>query len=335
MTSTTAQTTTVADLVDSAAGRVVCLSMSKDPNAKLTVLLFDPGQSRPSRVAKVPTTEAAARAVHAEAAVLRGLERMDLGPLADTIPHLRALADDRGRAVLVTTALPGRQMLALYHTWRHTARPDAVRADFAAAGGWLAELARRTCGGHRDLSTMLSTATDVIERRFADDPGIDTDLRRLAALREELSGHPVPDVVVHNDFWPGNLLVAGGRISGVFDWEGASLQGLAVRDVAHFALTYSLYLDRHTRAGRRVPGHCGLRAGTWGAGLDYAVDGAGWYPDLVRRFVTDALDRLGLPARLCRAVLLAEIACIAAEADHHEFASSHLLAYRRLSGTPS
>ena len=331
MTSVAAPATTFADLVDGAAGRVVCLSMSKDPNAKLTVLLFDQGQAQPSRVAKVPTTDAAARTIDAEAAVLAGLHQMDLGPLADTIPKLWPMADDHGRPVLVTSALTGRQMLAVYHTWRHTARPSAVSADFAAAGEWLAQLAQRTCSGHRDLATMLDSAAEVIERRFADDPATSSDVRALAALREQLAGHLVPQVVVHNDFWPGNLLVDQGRISGVIDWEGASLEGSAVRDVAHFALTYSLYLDRHTRSGRRVAGHRGLRAGVWGAGLDYAVGGVGWYPTLVQSFVTDGLERLGVPAHLCRPVLLAEIACVAAEADHPEFARNHLLAFRRLS----
>jgi aminoglycoside phosphotransferase len=335
MTSTAEASPVLADLVDGAAGRVVCLSMSKDPNAKVTLLLFRAGEAVPSQVAKVPTTDLAALTIQAEAAVLAGLGQMDLGPLAGTIPELRALADDRGRPVLVTTALPGRQMLAAYHSWRHTARPSAVGADFAAAGGWLAELAQRTCSGHADLATMLDSAAGVIERRFADDPATRADVDRLTGLRDELAGHLVPQVVVHNDFWPGNLLLAGGRVSGVIDWEGARLQGLAVRDVAHFALTYSLYLDRHTRPGRRVAGHRGLRAGLWGAGLDYAVGGAGWYPALVQRFVADGLERLGVPARLGRAVLLAEIACIAAEADHPDFARSHLLAYRRLSGARS
>jgi aminoglycoside phosphotransferase len=331
VTPTTAATQTLTDLVETAAGRVVCVSMSKDPNAKVTVLLFRPGESAPAQVAKVPTTDLAAASVEAEAAVLRALRCIELGPLADTVPELLAVADDGGRPVLVTTALPGRQMLAAYHTWRHTARPRAVRADFAAAGSWLAELAQRTSSGHADLATMLEGTGEVIERRFAGDRAVAADLESLSDLRGRLAGHLVPKVAVHHDFWPGNLLVAGGRLCGVIDWESARLGGLAVRDLAHFAITYSLYLDRHTRPGRRVPGHPALRAGVWGAGLDYAVTGTGWYPALVGQFVVDGLERLGVPGSLARAVLLAEIACIAAEADHPQFAMNTLLAYRRLS----
>ena len=331
MTSTTAPAAAFADLVQAAKGRVVCLAMSKDPNAKMTVLLFAKGGSAPERVAKVPTTEAAALRVEAEAAVLRELALLDLGPLAGTVPRVLAMADDRGRPVLVTTALPGRQMLAAYHTWRHTARPAAVRADFTAAGGWLAELVERTVGGDADLATMLDGTAAKLERRFCADPALGADLEHLAGLRAELSGHRVRLACVHGDFWPGNLLVDGGTISGVVDWESARLGALAVRDVAHFALTYSLYLDRHTRPGRPVAGHQGLRAGAWGAGLDYALDARGWYPELVRAWVGEGLERLGVPSSLARGVLLAQLACNAAEADHPEFAANTLLAYRRLS----
>ena len=78
MTATAAPAAAFADLVQAAKGRVVCLAMSKDPNAKMTVLLFAPGGSAPERVAKVPTTDAAAVQVEAEAAVLHQLALLDL-----------------------------------------------------------------------------------------------------------------------------------------------------------------------------------------------------------------------------------------------------------------
>ena len=68
----------------------------------------------------------------------------------------------------------------------------------------------------------------------------------------------------------------------------------------------------------------GLRADTWGAGLAYAVTGDGWFPTIVRRYVCDALYRLGLPAELWQDVLLMGIADVAATADHPDFARHHL-----------
>ena len=43
MTSIITERRTLSDLIDDAGGRVACLAMSKDPNAKVTVLLFRPG----------------------------------------------------------------------------------------------------------------------------------------------------------------------------------------------------------------------------------------------------------------------------------------------------
>jgi hypothetical protein len=330
MTATLTTRRTLTDLVDDVGGRIVCLAMSKDPNAKVTVLLFRPGENLPSYVAKVPTTDAAVRSVQREADGLAHVGHRELGPITATIPRIVSLAQHAGRPVLVTTALPGRVMLASYHTWRHTAHPAAVRADFGAAGGWLAELQRRTSDGQGELADALDGIAGAITQRFGDDPGLAGDLDQLSALRDRLAGHPVPNVVVHGDYWPGNLLMAGGQVRGVIDWECARPDGPPTRDLARFVISYSLYLDRHTRPGRRVAGHRGLRAGQWGAGLEYAVNGTGWYPELARRFVSDGLERLGVPARSWRDVLLAEIAHIAGEADHPDFGRNHLLLVRRL-----
>ena len=329
MTETLTPRRTLADLVDDVGGRAVCLAMSKDPNAKVTVLLFRPGEDLPGYVAKVPTTDAAVRSVQREEGRLAHIGRLELGPIAATVPRIVAIAQHAGRPVLVTTALPGRLMLASYHTWRHTARPAAVRADFSAAGQWLAELQRRTSRCQSELTDALGAAA-AITRRFGDDPGLAGDIEQLSALRDRLAGHRVPQTVVHGDFWPGNLLLADGRVRGVIDWECAVPDGPPTRDLARFVITYSLYLDRHTRPGRLVAGHPGLRAGQWGAGLEYALGGTGWYGELAQRFITDGLRRLGVPPDRWRDVVLAEIACIAAEADHPDFARNHLLLLRRL-----
>jgi aminoglycoside phosphotransferase len=319
----------LAGLVDDAGGRVVCLALSKDPNAKVTVLLFAPGEDLPRYAAKVPTTDAAEQSILREAAGLAELGRRELGPLGATVPRVVTIAEHQGRPVLVTTALPGRMMLATYHSWWHTARPAAVRADLAAASQWLAELQDRTAGPECELVGPLDRAAAAIARRFGDDPGITGDLGQLAALRDRLAGLRAPQVMMHGDFWPGNLLMAHGRVRGVIDWECARPDGPPTRDLARFAIAYSLYLDRHTRPGRRVAGHQ-LRAGQWGAGVEYAVNGTGWYPRLVQRFVSGGLRRVGVPDASWRDVLLAEIACITAEADHPGFARDHLHLLRRL-----
>jgi len=318
------------DLVEDVEGRVACLALSKDPNGKITVLLFPPGSDAPGFVAKVPTTDAAASSVRLEASARASLDRGRLGPLEATVPRVTTLAEHQGRPVLVTTALPGRVMLASYHRWRHTARPAVVEADFAAAGSWLAELHERTSRGHGDLGLVLEGVSEALLSRYRDDPTTTRDIAILEALQGRLRGHQAPRGLVHGDYWVGNLLVANGQVCGVIDWECCQSDGILTRDLARFVIGYSLYLDRHTRPGRRVTGHHGLRAGEWGAGVQYALDGEGWYPDLARSFLAEGLERLGLPVTCLRDVVLAEIARIAAEADQDHFAKSHLRLLRRL-----
>lgn len=323
---------TLSAFIDQAGGRAACLAMSRDPNAKVTILLFPHGAARPAYVAKVPTTDAAARSVEREAEQLAEVGSRALGPVSTTIPKVVATVEHLGRPVLVMTALPGQSMLAAYHSWRHTARHETVAADFAAAGDWLAGLHRAGAGnGQASLAQMLDGVADVLGRRF----GPDADLAELAALHGRLAGHRTPQCIVHGDFWAGNLLVSRGRVLGVIDWEHACLAGSPVRDLARFATSYSLYLDRHTRPGHRVSGHPGLRAGLWGAGVEYAADGTGWYPDLARSFVMTGLERLGVSPSCWRDVLLADVAVSAATADHDEFGRNHLLLFRRLTGRQS
>jgi aminoglycoside phosphotransferase (APT) family kinase protein len=339
---------TLAAFIDQTGGRAACLALSRDPNAKVTILLFPPGAARPAYVAKVPTTDAAALSVEREAERLAEVGDRVAGPVSATIPELVATVEHLGRPVLVMTALPGQSMLAAYHSWRHTARREAVAADFAAAGDWLAGLHSAVGGngaggakgagganGQASVARMLDGVADVLGRRFGGQAGADADLAQLAALCGRLEGHRTPQSVVHGDFWAGNLLTERGRVLGVIDWEHARLTGSPVRDLARFATSYSLYLDRHTRQGRRVAGHPGLRAGRWGGGVDYAVDGTGWYPDLLRSFVRSGLERLGMSPSCWRDVLLADLATIAASADHDEFARNHLLLFRRLTGGQS
>jgi aminoglycoside phosphotransferase (APT) family kinase protein len=323
---------TLAAFVDQVGGHTACLAMSRDPNAKVTILLFPPGAKQPAYVAKVPTTDAAARSVEREAEQLAEVGRCPLGPVRTTIPEVVATVQHLGRPVLIMTALPGQSMLAAYHSWRHTGRQHLVAADFAAAGGWLTAL-HATAGRERTSpAQMLAGVVSTIGRRFGGRPGTDADLAGLGELQDRLAGEQAPESVVHGDFWPGNLLIDGGRVLGVIDWESARLAGTPVRDLARFVTSYSLYLDRHTRPGRRVTGHPGLRADRWGAGVDYAIDGEGWYPDLARSFVMAGLRRLGMSPACWRDVLLADLAVTAAGADHDEFAWNHLLLFRRLSG---
>jgi len=263
---------------------------SKDPNAKATVMLVSPQSGLPVFAVKAPTTAAAERAVDVEAHLLAELRRVRIGALDETIPRVVGFVEFEQRRAAVMTALQGQPMSTAYARRRHTRGLKRVAADFAAVGGWLAALQRET-GEERAALEMDAGVVSRLHERFGGESGLDSDLERLTAIHERPRLNRVTRTVVHGDFWFGNILVADGRVSGVVDWEAATTCGEPVRDLVRFANMYALYLDRRTRHGRRVAGHRGLRADRWGAGLEYAIGGTGWFPTLYRRFLEDGLAR--------------------------------------------
>jgi hypothetical protein len=204
-----------------------------------------------------------------------------------------------------------------------------VQADFAAVERWLESFQAATAAevAGCDFGDGLESA---ITARFDDDASLAAGLAALRIVARGLSEMRLHRAAVHGDFWFGNLLVEGGAISGVVDWESAALSGDPLRDLARFALSYALYLDRHSRAGRTVAGHPGLVAGQWGAGIAYAIDGKGWFGELFRDFLRRGLARLGGDSQAWRDVALVGLADIAATADHPEFARQHWELFKRL-----
>ena len=230
------------------------------------------------------------------------------------------------------TAVPGTPMMVSYLRRRHRRSATNVAADFAAADGWLDSFRRATAGEPCPLA-MGEAVPERLRRRFADEEQLDADLDRLAEIYSRLHEEAVPRTAVHGDFWFGNILVANGRVTGVVDWEAGSRWGEPTRDLARFALIYALYLGGAARPRRRVAGHPGIRVGTWGAAVEYAFDGNGWFPELFRRFLSDGLARLGASPAAWRELALAGIAETAAFTDHDEFARLHLDLFRRVADT--
>jgi hypothetical protein len=308
----------VHDHLPGRATRTVVIAMSRDANPKATVMVFVDGAPSPLLAVKVGLTEGACRSVDAEGKVLRALAAVDPTMVHHTAPRVLELRDAPLGTALVMIARPGVPMAIDYHRWRHNGRPDRVRRDFARADRWLRQLTRRSVPSVAPLRWA-----DAIHARFGFGAVAECVATATYSIERKLE-RPDLGAVVHGDFWCGNILHTAGVVSGVVDWEHAVVGGDPVRDRARFALSYSLYLDRHTRAGSPVHGHAGLRAGQWGAGIRYAVQGQGWYPELVAEFVGDGLGATGRPRDLWRAAMLSGLAEIAVRSDHDGFARAHL-----------
>jgi hypothetical protein len=312
--------------------RSLVLGTSKDPNAKITILLLPPGADRPALAVKVPTTDAAARAVDREGRMLVELRRRCRRSLLRTIPRVVDLLEFNGRHALVVTAVPGVPMSATYLRWRHTARRRTVAADFAIAGRWIAALQSETARDPEPLD-MGKDMAGILADRYADEPRIGSSIAQLESIRERLCTDRTPRAAVHGDFWFGNLLTDSGRVTGVVDWELGVVSDEPVRDLVRFPLMYALYLDRQAAPGPSVAGHGGLRRSSWGAGVVHAIDGSGWFPDLVRGFIQAGLLRLGASPEAWRDAALAGIAEVAATTDDPEFGRRHLGLFQRIAGS--
>lgn len=303
--------------------RAVVIGMSKDPNAKLTVVLTPTRAGAGTLVVKIATTPVADDAVRREHDRLQGVRTLIHPTVRCTVPRPESLTEIGGRAALVVSGVPGTPLAVSYQRRRHTARPASVAADFDAVDRWLD---RFHTGPAQGPAPVMGDAVAGVEARFGHLPGpTSAVLGSLEAAAARLAAAPDRGRPVHGDLWAGNLLLTSpGVVTGVVDWEAASLLGDPLRDVVRFASSYALYLDRRTGAGRPVAGHRGLRAGRWGAGLRYAVEGSGWFPDLFRSFLGRGLRRLGLTSDRWRDAVLVGLADVAATADHEEFARRHL-----------
>jgi hypothetical protein len=302
---------------------------SRDPDAKVTYLPAgappagaDPGRGE-ELVVKLATSAGADEAVEREGRMLVDLRRRGLGEVAGTVPRYVASRRLAGRHAVISTAMPGRPMSVDYHGWWHTARPDSVHHDFATAEDWLSRFQAATASTPGPLTWPFEVG-EALSRRWDGHPDLDRGLARVEKAAHEIAGSLGPRTAVHGDFWFGNLMVAGGKVVGVVDWEAAEPVGAPHRDLARFAISYSLYLDRHTRPGHRVIGHPGLRRAGTAPGLVHGLTGHGWYPRLVRGFLTTGLTRLGVPARGWYDVALCGVAEVAAQANDDRFAEDHL-----------
>ena len=314
--------------------RTMTVAVTDEPGANVNILVVPPERQTPELAVKIATTGEGSQAVEQEARILVDLRRMELGLLRGTIPRFVQVCEHEGRSALVASALPGVPLARAYATWPHIARPGHVAGDFAAAGDWLARFQDATYSAPAPVDLLSGAAARI--RRLAPagtGPGT-TDLAdRIERTHALLAAHTAPRSAVHGDFWFGNLLVdqpGTGRVTGVVDWEGATTRGEPLRDLGRFAITYSAHLDRRTPAGLRVPGHWRLRADHDGAAVVYGLSGTGWYPRLVRSFLTEGLRRLGLPEELWYAVAWAALADMAAAEPDHSVARRHVRTLSRL-----
>jgi hypothetical protein len=180
--------------------------VSGRPEKGALLALFDHGAA-PRAALKLRPLSGGGALVR-EAAVLESLRGRLPHVLAATLPRPLDYASADGWEALLLPWMPGRSPYVEMHA---SLRPDRrVRAHLQPAVDWLAAV-----------------------QPFTIAPGetVALDVQR---------GSEVPLVLAHGDFWVRNVLLQGGAVSGVLDWEHAREGQPATEDLFHLVLTYGL-----------------------------------------------------------------------------------------------
>ncbi|HVL90644.1 MAG TPA: aminoglycoside phosphotransferase family protein [Actinomycetota bacterium] len=268
---------------------------------KVTLMLFDEAGD-PAVVVKVARDVAAEPRLRAEHEAL--LRFGPDGPHGAFAPRPHAIGRVAGRLALAEEAFTGRPMTTTYYEPGHVSSRRRVEADFACAGAWLDSFAWATADraarlGDREIERFVEEPIARYRAEIGWSPEEAALFSYARAAAERMRGERLPLSGVHGDFWMGNLLVTGGRISGVVDWELAREAVPPFRDIYKFPSSYAFYLDRGMGVRGRVPEHHrylnGARIASpythWAnaAGFAYAFMSGGWFASLARRWINDRL----------------------------------------------
>lgn len=292
--------------------RTVVVGIDRSPDAKVVLLLFDAAGALVA-VAKVARSMAGEDGLRSEHRALRAVGCASSSALSASVPKALMLTRIGECLTLVQTSAAGRPMSADYFTAGHVDNPAAVASDFSAAGTWLAVLQSGTSSGRMDTGEAARRWLFPTMDAYLDLTGDDSVLELFDEVRgriAEAAGTSVPVTAVHGDFWMGNILrERAGHVSAVVDWERSRVAGVPLVDALKFPTSYGLYLDRAQPWRRgKLPAHPhrGEVAARWAehgsapnlVGFAYTYFGRGWFPQLVRSFVSDHLRRLHISRQL-------------------------------------
>jgi hypothetical protein len=113
------------------------------------------------------------------------------------------------------------------------AHPSRLHRDLAEdVSAFLAQLGRlpATAAARSRLEAAAETIASECRKRVGE-----SVIRIAASALDDLNSRPA--CFVHGDFWTGNLLVEGNRLTGVIDWSAGGSDGLPMLDALHLQLS--------------------------------------------------------------------------------------------------
>lgn len=142
------------------------------------------------------------------------------------------LVDESGAIV------PGSCLLMEHIDGERIHQPDDLGSFLRQLAAALAAV--HACGLSRTEVPFLPCVSDYAAAEFGEGQNIPEDIVPESAIRTAVVANwPPPQVneavVLHNDYWPGNVLWRDGRIAAVIDWEEAAF-GDPMADLANIRL---------------------------------------------------------------------------------------------------
>jgi hypothetical protein len=234
------------------------------------------------------------------------VRRLELGRLRATIPRFVQLCEQDGRMVLVASAVPGRDLAGAFCGALRVSHSRCRGAELDVAGAWLAYFQEVTARGSGPVDLLRPEDVAGLERLARETRSSGDDARivldRARRVHEVLARHEGPRTAVHGSYCADQVLVdpRTAQVSGVLGWRRATIRGEPLVDVGRFAVTHPPHGGPPSLPGATVLAGRGSRA------------------EQGRRFIREALVRLGLPESLWHPVAWAATASLLAEAsaDH-------------------
>lgn len=226
-----------------------------------------------------------------EELVLTQVREQLSGSVRDTLPEVVQRVDVfTNLNGLVVTGVPGLRPSGL--------RPPTppIRDVLPAMDAWLTAVWQQTAGEPMRVD-LGAGAIDVLLGKYAGTAQLEPALELLRSTRLRLAELEVSSTLSHGCLCLRHVMFEGSVVVGVDDWGVATPSGGPLRDAATFAVR---------AAGPRLP---------------EVITGETPYAAALRQFVATALNRLGLPRKLWRHVLLLaqlELAITALERDDHD-----------------
>jgi Phosphotransferase enzyme family len=206
---------------------------------RVAVFTLGPSPKRPIAILKMGCTEEAGRGLHREGTALCALQADPrLTDWCRLAPRVLAAGEYAGTEYMLQRFLPGRRGYSLLAD--ASSRRRMLRAAAVAVADLHKQTATTAIGGTHSLDRWVGEPLRVVQTALARGPA-----RRTAALErlgDELYASFRNRIVrvswTHGDYWPGNLLVArgGSRVTGIVDWDQASLGQPPALDLLHLLL---------------------------------------------------------------------------------------------------